>query len=392
MKSLKIYLIAGGVFLLLYIIAEANRPRVINWAETLSSKEKTPFAAYILFNRLHDIFPGAKITPYRQAVYNVIAEDSIANSSYVIVAPYVNLSNDDYDQLTKYVKAGNDVFIASEGFGATITKALGIETKEYYDLMNRRYGVHFVNPHLDSSKYFTLDKRIGRVFFSGLDTSRVVVLGQNSGGKANFIKVKFGKGTLYLLCNPLFFSNYSLLDTIGQKYAATALSYVKNTKQLLWDEYYSQGDEENDSPMRLFLSNQALQWAYYIAIFSLLAFVVFEIKRRQRIIPVAEPLTNSTVDFVNVVGQVYYEKKHNANIVHKKITYFLSFLRDEYQLKTANLDKDFIETLAQKTAIDVTFIAELVGYINYLTVQQKVSNTELIELNRLIEQFYIKSR
>jgi len=392
MKSLKIYLISGGVFLVLYIIAEVNRPRVINWGETLNSKEKTPFAAYILFNRLHDIFPGAQITPYRQAVYNVIAEDSIANSSYVIVAPNVNLSKDDYDQLTKYIKAGNDVFIASESFGTEVTKELGIETKEYYDLMKRRYPVHFLNPHLDSSRYYTLDKRIGRVIFSGLDTSHVLVLGQNSNGDANFIKIRFGKGALYLLCNPLFFSNYSLLDTSGQKYAATALSYVKNTKQLIWDQYYSQGDEENDSPMRVFLSNQSLQWAYYITIFSLLAFVLFEIKRRQRIIPVAELLANSTVDFVNVVGQVYYEKKDNANIVHKKITYFLSFLRDEYQLKTANLDQEFIETLAQKTANDVTFTTELVGYINYLNVQEKVTNNELIELNRLIEQFYIKSR
>jgi len=392
MKSLKIYLIAGGVFLVLYIIAEVNRPRVISWGETLSSKEKTPFAAYILFNRLQDIFPGAQVTPYRQAVYNVIAEDSVANSSYVIVAPYVNLSKDDYDQLTKYVKAGNDVFIASESFGSELTKELGIETKEYYDLMKRRYPVHFLNPHLDSSRYYTLDKRIGRVFFTGLDTSHAVVLGQNSSGQANFIKIRFGKGALYLLCNPLFFSNYSLLDTTGQKYAATALSYVKNTKRLIWDQYYSQGDEANDSPMRVFLSNQSLQWAYYITIFSLLAFVLFEIKRRQRIIPVAESLTNSTVDFVNVVGQVYYEKKDNANIVHKKTTYFLSFLRDEYQLKTTTLDQEFIETLAQKTAIDVTFSAELVDYINYLNVQQKVTNTELIELNRLIEQFYIKSR
>jgi hypothetical protein len=30
MKSFKIYLILGGVFLLIYIIAEANRPKAVN--------------------------------------------------------------------------------------------------------------------------------------------------------------------------------------------------------------------------------------------------------------------------------------------------------------------------------------------------------------------------
>jgi hypothetical protein len=198
---------------------------------------------------------------------------------------------------------------------------------------------------------------------------------------------------LYLLCNPLFFSNYSLLDTIGQRYAANALSYIKPTRQIIWDRYYTDGDnQQDDSPMRLFLNVPALRWAYYIAIFGLLVFVVFEVKRRQRIIPVVAPLANSTLDFVNVVGQVYYEQKDNVNIVRKKITYFLSGLRDVYQLRTNNLDKEFVGALAQKTGIDEAFATELINTINYLNEQRNVTNSQLIELNRIIEQFYIKSR
>src|SRR6185437_7787947 len=97
-----------------------------------------------------------------------------------------------------------------------------------------------------------------------------------------------------------------------------------------WDQYYSVGREDDGSTMRVFLRNTRLRWAFYIAFFGLILFVLYEMKRRQRIIPVIEPLENSTISFVNVVGQVYYEQHDNVNIGNKKIQYFLEHLRTQY--------------------------------------------------------------
>ena len=101
MKSLKIYLIAGAVILVIYLTAQFNRPKAVDWTETLSSKSKIPFGTYILSKQLTDVFPGAKITTYRQPVYNVIAEDSIANTSYIIVCPGIQLAKPDYESAEK---------------------------------------------------------------------------------------------------------------------------------------------------------------------------------------------------------------------------------------------------------------------------------------------------
>ena len=106
--------------------------------------------------------------------------------------------------------------------------------------------------------------------------------------------------------------------------------------------------------MRVFFSHASLQWAYYISLFGMVIFVLYEMKRRQRIIPVIEPLKNSTVEFVNVVGQVYYEQRNNMNIAQKKILFFLEHLRTKYYLKTNPLDQEFIERLSQKTGIEAT--------------------------------------
>ena len=366
MKSLKLYLIFAGLVLVIYVVVQLNSPKTIDWTESFSSKEKAPFGTYILFDRIKDLFPGAKIIAFRQPVYNVISEDSIKDASYIIICRDIELSKADYEQLEKYIEKGNDVFIAAEYFGKLLEKNLKVNTEFDSKNNNENTPVNFLSPYLNPKKHFTIDKWAVNYYFSKFDTLQSVVLGENINHNANFIKYNFGRGSLYLSSNPKLFTNYSLLKSQGAEYAATSLSYIKSTKQVIWDEYYTQGDAGAESPMRVFLSNAALQWAYYIAIFSLLIFVLFEIKRRQRIIPVIEPLTNSTLEFVNVVGQVYYEKRNNANIAQKKILYILEHLREEYQLKTNKLDSEFIEKLAAKLGLKNAFAYEFVDYINYI--------------------------
>ena len=391
MKSLKLYLIVATILLAIYIIAVANQPKNVDWSESFNDKEKKPFGTYILYNRLGDIFPGARIVPFHQPVYSVIADDSIKNATYIIVCGYFEPTKEDYEQITKYIKQGNDIFIASAYFGKTFEKFLKVKTLTELKLGDNGSPVNFTSPFLISPSPYKINKGAGNVYFDGFDTLKATVIGENIMHKANIIKYAYGQGSLYLASNPKLFSNYSLLNKEGLRYAATALSYLKRTNQVVWDEYYTRAADEDDSPMRVFFSKPALQWAYYITIFSLITFVIYDIKRRQRIIPVIEPLANSTLDFVNVVGQVYYEKRDNTNIAHKKILYFLVQLRDEYQIKTNKLDDELVEKLKSKLGIEASLATEFVNYVRYISAQERVSDHELIELNKLIEKLYSQS-
>ena len=182
-----------------------------------------------------------------------------------------------------------------------------------------------------------------------------------------------------------------MLTADGAGYAAKALSYVKNTRLVVWDEYYSKGDEER-SLMKIFFDHVYLKWAYYITLFGLLLFVVYEMKRRQRVIPVVPPLKNSTVEFVNVIGQLYYEQRNNADIAHKQVLYILTYLREQFQVKTDKLDQEFVERLVRKVGLDEVFAAQFTGYLQLITAKDTVDDNELIELNKLIEKFHKKSR
>jgi hypothetical protein len=393
MKDLKIYLIIATTLFAIYIIANLNKPKEVNWAPTFSNADKIPYGTRVLYERAGDIFPGAAIKPKRDPIYNTITEDSIRASSYIIIASGVNITNPDFKQLKKYVAAGNDVFIAAGFLGADVEKELKIKTANKFAINGNDHTLmHFVNPALSPEVNYFVDKGVTAGYYDKFDTLRAVVIGETDDHKANLLKYPIGKGNLYLTPNPGMFTNYSLLKPQGAEWAATALSMVKKTPEIVWDEYYSQGSGEEDSPMRVFLGNAQLKAAYYLALVSLLIFVLYEVKRCQRIIPVIKPLENSTVDFVNVVGQVYYERRDNINIARKKMQYFWAYARETYRIKTNRPGPEFVEELVNRTGVTVDIARELSGAFIFISTHDIVTDQELIRLNQLIEQFYNQSR
>ncbi|MDN5287304.1 MAG: hypothetical protein JWR38_3578 [Mucilaginibacter sp.] len=390
MKSLKLYIIALSCLLLIYLVAQYNRPKPVDWTTSLNINDKIPYGTYILYHNINDIFPKASVKTFSEPVYNVINDHEIKHGTYIIICEAINLTEYDYAKLKQYISSGNDVFIAASYFGEQFKKNLKIETRiEFGDASAT--PIKFAGKYLDTTKLYNTNRSTSKGYFTSVDTLKALVLGKNTHQHVNFVKYPMGKGTLFLNANPLMFTNFSLLSQTGAAYAATALSFTKNDNNLIWDRYYTEGRDDDGSSMRVFLRNTSLRWAFYITFFSLLFFVLYEIKRRQRIIPVIEPQANETLGFVTVVGQVYYEKRDNANIAHKKVLYLLEHLRDHYRLKTNKLDNEFTDTLSKKTGIDSQFAASLVNAVNFISVQQHVTSEELIKLNKLIENFYSQS-
>ena len=142
--------------------------------------------------------------------------------------------------------------------------------------------------------------------------------------------------------------------------------------------------------MRYVLKQPALRWAWYLALISLLIFMLFNAKRKQRIIKIITPLTNTTVDFTKTIGNLYFETKDHNNIVDKKITYFLERIRRVYYLDTQLLDDKFINSLALKTGKNKTETKKLIDLIIQLRAKQICSEDDLLGLNKAIESFYTK--
>jgi hypothetical protein len=389
MKDLKLYIFLASILLVFYLVAQYNKPKPTDWSTTLVNTDKIPFGTYVLFNRIDDIFPGAKIKTYREPIYNVLNDEGVKNSTYIIIADGIELNKYDYAKLVDYAKKGNEIFIAANSFGGELTKQLGLATSnEYQDTSATRIG--FVNKKV-SEYLYDVNKGSSNGYFAQFDSGKAIVIGNNGHQHCNYLKFPMGKGALYLNANPMMFSNYSLLQSMGASYASIALSYLKNQKSIVWDQYYTQDREGAESPMRVFLNNNQLRWAFYIAFFTMVVFVLYEMKRRQRIIPVIEPLANTTVEFASVVGQVYYEQRNNSNIAEKKVAYFLEHIRATYNLRTNVFDDEFVKSLSQKSGADLGLVENLIQQVIYVRVPSPISDSDLISLNHNIEQFYTQS-
>ncbi|WP_406824913.1 DUF4350 domain-containing protein [Pedobacter sp. KACC 23697] len=385
MKGYKIYLIIGVILILLYLVAQYNKPTPTNWAPTYAVKDKIPYGTYILYHRIKDILPGATIRQAKTAIYNTLKDKNFNKTAYLIVAQQAEISKTDFDQLVKFMQTGNDVFIASYDLGK-IEKNLKLQALS--SMSAEGNTLNFTNPNLKTEANYGFERGIGSQYYNKVDTSKATVLGINGDRKPNFVRYSYGKGNLYLIAEPGFYTNFNLLDKYGAEYAAKTLSYLHGTRQLIFDEYFSAQKTTTTDMLRVFFKHPELKYAYYLAIFSLIIFVLYDIKRRQRIIPIADPLTNSSLAFVHVVGSVYYHERNNLDIALKKINYFLEYLRTRYYLKTNDIDGNFARLLMEKTGINEALAKTLTNHFMQTPTMDALSDTQLIYLNQSIEQFY----
>ncbi|GAB2974779.1 hypothetical protein GCM10027049_06400 [Mucilaginibacter puniceus] len=388
MKDFKYYIIGACLLLTVYVVIEYNKPVPFNWETSLRYNDKIPFGTYIFYHQLNDIFPETNITRTNKSIYSLFKQ-GIEPGNYIIIANEVKLSKVDFNELIKYIKDGNNVFISAFGWDGYFSTELHLDAET--EIKEKNTLVNFTNPSLKVPGYYRFDKEISERYFSKFDTAKATILGMNSGGHSNYLSFQYGKGKLFVCANPQLFSNYSLLSAQGKNYAEKAISYLPVKQNIYWDQHQNNDIPVDSSPMRVIFEHTNLKYAYYLALITLMIFLLFEVKRRQRVIPVIEPLKNSTLDFVKVVGKVYYDKRDNANIAVKKIIYLQSYLRERYQLKTGKMDHEFADTMANKTGVHQSLTRELVDHINYIYHQQNITDHELIILNQLIEKFYAQA-
>ena len=385
MRSYKIYFGIGIVLILLYLVAQYNKPTPTNWAPTYLATDKIPYGTFIIRDRIKDIIPKAKIQESKRPVYNTLKNQNFNNASYFLIAQKIDVSKTDFDQMKKFMQAGNKVFIASYDFGK-LEKELKIETST--TMSADRTSLNFTNPNLKTDANYGFERGIGTQYFSKIDFKKGIVLGINNNQQPNFVKYNYGKGALFLISEPGFYTNFNMLDKYGAEYAAKTLSYIQTSDQVIFDDYFSAQKNETTDVLRVFFKHPELKWAYYLTIFSLVIFVLYEIKRRQRIIPIADPLKNASVEYAHVVGSVYYHERNNLDIAKKKINYFMEYLRTRYFLKTNEIGSDFATLLMEKTGINEPSAKTLTRYFLQIPQMSTLSDQELISLNQSIEFFH----
>jgi hypothetical protein len=209
-----------------------------------------------------------------------------------------------------------------------------------------------------------------------------------------------GGGSLFIHLAPITFTNFFLLHKDNKTYYDNVLSYLpKNSEVVRWDDYFrshtSGSDHGNNGEGKgLFgagswLSKQPGLAKAMVLLLILMAIIYgFESKRKQRIIPVIQPLKNASVDFVKTIGRLYFQRRDNKNLAQKMTVHFQDHVRSKYGIRDSLNDPEFEKRLAWKTGYEINALKDLLYYMNMLQDVPDVSEEALLELNRKLEHFY----
>jgi len=376
---------------------ESNKVDPINWNETLDNTQKIPFGTYILDQEIDKFFPNDSVIRTTTNIYDFFKEkeyDSIHKNTLFSLKNYGYIDSFAKVNLDRYVSKGNTAFIFQDNINGLID---GIETSSlYYSLQEElldgsKLSVTLANPNI--STYSFQLKNLNSNFFDIPDSLRtkVEVLGylKYKGVKyPNIIRYKKGKGQLILGLQPIIFTNYNLLESNNHLYAQGILSYLPQQKTYFTvtrlpgdNEYYS------NSILRFVFKHPALTWAWYFFLGTIFVFILFTAKRKQRIIPIIKPLSNTTVEFTKTVSNLYIQNKDYHDLMNKQIIYTLEKIRREYWIDTHKLDERFINSFHAKTKKDKTDIINFIQFVEQFRASDGNASQELlIQLNKLVEK------
>ena len=393
----KEFIIIGSIVVIIAVvvtIANAMKPTPINWDPTYAAHDKIPFGLYVLDNEAPNLFGPDSIHKFGETAYEFLDKKyDFESSEYKVKGTFLKISEgnsidrESAKELLHFADYGNTVVLSMKSFPPALLDTLGIKIG-YQQIMIDSVAITLQGRPTDK---FWIKEGMGTSYFDSIpqnDSVKVIGYQDIKGeSKPNFIEARFGQGRFLLHTQPAAFSNFYLLKTDYFQYAEKVLSRIPNGTIYWQDESANTYEfQKSGSSLRYIMSQPGLKWAWRLGLWGLLLFIIFNARRRQRIVPEIAPVRNTTVDFAKTIGNLYYQEGDHHTIIEKKIIYFLEHIRSEYLLDTSSLDDAFIDKLHQKTGKPIADIEAAIQLIKKFRHNFASTKQDLVAINNAIEK------
>ena len=389
-------IVAAGLLLALASCTGGIREKELNRRVSLRRGDKAPYGAKVAYDGLSWIFPDAEISSITNEFTPATLYSKEGKKAVICIHPYLYATPAEVNKVMNFVGDGNQVFISAMWVSDTLLHTLGLRTAFEIHYRPERpdsltVGVYSpINAAYDTYSYpgDSYD-----TYITKLDTQYTTVLGRDKEARPNFIRINYkGGGAIFLHFAPMAFSNFFLLHKQNIGYYQHALSYLPSSvRHVYWDEYfrYSHGGGSGSfSAFQYIFKNMSLTWAFWLLLLLFALIYAFDSKRRQRMIPTLAPLRNTSLDFVQTIGRLYFQRRDNHNLATKMTAHFQDQVRTRYHLTVTALDEEFIRRLSYRTGYPKEEVAWLVEYMYYLPTKADISDEELLHFHRQLEAFY----
>lgn len=371
-KSAKIILYVISGLVIIFVVIAQFAPKVLDWTPTYNTKDKIPLGLYV-FDKEIDSFFTTYIERNKESLKDYFYSEDYENDDWfgynlLFINEVLKWDDEIVRDVCRFVREGNSAFISASALPQILKDSLGFATQsnlfnpQFSELLDKEITIGITDSCLTSVDV-SHTKGLTASYFTSFDTIKTEVLGfvkYSNNKDPNFIKVYHGSGIFYVQLDPAVFTNYFLLTKDYHQYAAHALSYIPANYDIIWSLNNQTSKVISESPLRFIMSQPPLYFAFILLVVGILLFILFNIRRTQRIIKIIPKPVNTTVDFARTIGNLYFQKGSIRDIMDKKIIYLLERVRSEYYISTEKLDEKFVEALHIKTGKDIKKIEKMV--------------------------------
>ena len=410
-KAIWITLLVLVSAIMLFVFLREDKEK-FSWYKTFESSMVQPYD-FGVFEALIQNEGEIKFTSVKESL-NQYLDTNTVGQTYLFAGGICYLRASEIDSLLSFAKAGNQLVFITEGIPEQLLElALADEQvllETYFQNtislnLNQSISAQFNGRNLFQFRGFNKDTLANtnwnylqfpknNLFFEYIQPQYDVLGSVDS--NVNFIRIYYGKGEIYVHTNPLLFSNYALKNERGFDYVNQCLNSIKLTN-VIFD--YSSRIYKKDTdvlmkqaatPLSFILNNPSLKWAWYLSLLSLLLFLLFVIKRKQRQIPVLEQKKNTTLGFIETLSALSFSHENSYQMAEQKMQLFLYFVRTKLGIATMDVKADEIKLIAKKSKVNEKIVERIFDYyfqvIDYK--KEKTDNANLAELYNRINTFY----
>ena len=383
-----------GVMLLMAVVLviEYQMPRRFSWEVTFGHHDDQPFGCMVMDSVLSVSMP--KGYEVQKRTFRHLLKDSTLKEPMGIVALTNQMVEWDLDAY-KLAERGHVVLLGCEGMTSRLEDTLGIRMSwEKVFMLDKITGQDVKRGRL---KWMERD---GGYPYSGsgfpvyhhfighriVPDSQTVCTPLWVFERPNPVEdddtcvvavaCPVGKGELILLSAPLLMTNYTMLDGDNAAIIGRLMNRMKDRHVIRTESYMEVTAHDQTSPLYVFLQRPPLRWAIYMTVLTILLFMVFTARRRQRAIPVVTAPKNRNLEFVKLIGTLYWQERNHSDLIKKKLNYTAEEVRRQTGI-------DILDEASMKK--NVGQLARVTGMeeerLNDIVMNAKIASTGMYDIS-----------
>lgn len=369
-----------------------------SWDDERKLKSKHPYGLYM--------FQELLLTESKFSEFNVIKDQNLIDSllivdesMYMFVGKEFGLTADESEKLLNSVGKGNSLFISADKYPRKLIELILPNSYLNFSLSDsipvswgkNDYSLEYYFQS-DTLAYHweTLDK---------VDPNMKVYSDIN--GKANYVKIDYVDGHVYLNLNPQAFLNYQLVRKDGFKNINNVIKTMPASK-IQWlayadYKYYDPWEDQEEIQQEAappgildqLLEAKETRWAVALGFLGFLMYLLFRSKRQRPLVPTYSENKDVAYNYVDTIAGIYFAKNEPYRILKVMRQNFYLAIQKHFYIDLANRKNDKpLKSLAQKTGVNLQHITEM---MRNFEAEGTITHEELQYVNKKQREFYIES-